>query len=91
MAPQDEIDALKTQVAALGARLDRLEQQVAAMTAMDEQIILPDLQATVPRPAESIPRSQASLSLRPVKSLLRKDIQECAEAQVRRSSILKGR
>ncbi len=63
MAPQDEIDALKTQVAALGARLDRLEQQVAAMTARDEQIILPDLQATVPRPAESIPRSQGVAEL----------------------------
>src|SRR6266478_7998510 len=63
MAPQDEIDALKTQVAALGARLDRLEQQVAAMTAMDEQITLPDLQATVPRPAESIPRSQGVAEL----------------------------
>src|SRR6266581_5172184 len=63
MAPQDEIDALKTQVAALGARLDRLEQQVAAMTARDEQITLPDLQATVPRPAESIPRSQGVAEL----------------------------
>src|SRR5437879_4529723 len=63
MAPQDEIDALKTQVAALGARLDRLEQQVAAMTARDKQIILPDLQATVPRPAESIPRSQGVAEL----------------------------
>ena len=60
MAPQDEIDALKTQVAELSARLQRLEQQVTALPARREPAIprAPQVpQAAPPRPAGTAPPS----------------------------------
>lgn len=58
MAWQDEIDALKAQVAALSARLRRLEQQVAAERVWDEQIIPPESEAAVSQPAGTAARSE---------------------------------
>ena len=58
MAPQDEIDALKTQVAELSARLQRLEQQLAAAPARREEAIPRAPQAPPPRPAGTVPRSE---------------------------------
>src|SRR5690348_2445999 len=56
MAPQDEIDALKTQVAELSGRLQRLEQQLSAGTAKREPAIPrapqpPPLRSAAPMPA----------------------------------------
>jgi uncharacterized membrane protein len=69
MAPQDEIDALKTQVAELSARLQRLEQQLAAAPARRETAIPRAPQGPPPRPAAAMPASGAGTPAAPQKPL----------------------
>lgn len=73
MAPQDEIDALKAQVAELSARLHRLEQKVAPTPARVEQIVPGASQPNVPPSAGSATRPQEVGKLAPSqKSLARR-------------------
>lgn len=58
MAPQDEMDALRVQIADLSARLQRLEQRVATAPARVERVTPPTSQPSVPRPTPSATGSQ---------------------------------